>query len=532
MPTISLRKNELLMLLGKKIEDDFLGDKLAMLGNDVKEINEDVIHIEVSPNRPDMLSEEGVARALSQFLGIKPGLREYKVNGSDYRFKVEAEAKKLRPYVAVAVIQGINMDECYDSLMELHDKLCVTHGRNRAKVAIGLHDLAKVTFPITFTVRDNKFQFQALQMQEKKTIQEILLVHDKGKEYRHLVEKWKQYPLWIDKKGTVLSMPPIINSEDTKVTRNTRSLVIDVTGTDEKAVQQALAILCCAAADRGGKIYKVNEHPYLEPTKLAFDRGYCNKLLGLQLGESEVKKLLERMGFGYSAGKVLVPAYRADILHQMDLVEDIAIAYGYENFAAEIPKLATIAGENTRIKFQNIVADALVGAGMLEVLNYHLVSEEMQTKRMMIEKEVELVKNQKSTEYQSLRTWLLPGLLDVLRKNLHRAYPQKLFETGEIFENSVEIDKVAGVISESGADYTKVRQTVDFLLRGLGVEGDYKEAEHKSFIPGRVAEIVTHGKVLGLLGELHPQVLENFGIQMPTVAFEFRMDLLEQMTKK
>ena len=527
MPTITLDKKDLLKQIGKKLSDDKLKDRISMLGTDLEQVTKKDITVEVFPNRPDMLSSEGFARALASFIGSKKGLRNYKVNKANYKAKVDKKTSKVRPFAIAAIVKGIKFDNAsIESLMQLQEKLHATHGRNRKKVSIGVYDLDTIKFPLTYTTKESSFRFTPLETNRELTLNQILNTHPKGRDYKHLLEEFKEYPIWIDAKGQVLSMPPIVNSEETKVNKKTKNVFIDVTGLDKRTVEQALNIVVTSLSDRGGKIYSIkvgNEtYPNLKPSKIKLNLGYLNKVLGLNLKDKDVKSLLSRMGLEYKKPFVFVPAYRVDIISEIDLVEDIAIAYGYENFNPEIPNVATVGEEDSFEKFKDKMADILVGFGLLEANSYNLSSKKIQNKIMNTNVSLVELENALSSEYNVLRAWMIPSLLEVLSKNKHYELPQKIFEVGTVFTPK-EVSRLGVVLSDSKVDYTVIRQLLDALLSSLGLSYKVDEVKHDSFIAGRVARISVKGKKVAYLGEIHPSVLSNFGLENPVVAFELNL---------
>lgn len=529
MATITLNKKDVLKLIGRNISDKDL-EKASMMGTPVEDITANEITVEVFPNRPDLLSEEGFARALSSFLGVKKGLREYKVNNSNYKFKIDPKVKKVRPCVAQAVVKDIKLDsDVVNSLMKLQEKIHMTHGRNRKKVSMGLYDLDKVQFPLTYTTKPIDFKFQPLDMEEKLSLHEILEKHPKGIEFGHLLEGFKEYPVWLDANNKVLSMPPIINSEDTRVTIETKNLFIDSTGTDQNAVELAINIIVAACSDRGGKVYQVNNFPSMKPKSMKLDLNYVNKLTGLDVKQNQVKTLFERMGLGVKGNTVLIPAYRSDIIGQVDLAEELAIAYNYDNIKPEIPNISTIGEEDSFEKFKRRVAETLVGLGLLEANTYHLINSEDQTKKMNFEFKLVKLKNSLSREYDSLRAWLIPSLMMVLKNNRHREYAQNIFEIGRVFKDGEEISRVAVLLSSVNVGFTEIKQILDSLALSLGVKFNLKETEHKSFVAGRVARVSCKGKEIAYIGEIHPKCLENFELEMPVAALELNLSELRKV---
>ncbi len=259
MPTVEFSFSELQEFLGKRFKPEELKDKISMLGVDLEKIDNEKVVMEIFPNRPDLLSIEGFSRALKGVLDIEHGLKEYLLKESNVKLFVDDSVKNVRPYVVAAVVKNVSIDEPFLlSLMDIQEKLHMTHGRNRRKVAIGIHDLSKIEQPFTYkAVKPSEISFVPLDMRDKMNLSEILAKHPKGRDYAFTLDGKEKYPIILDKNKNVLSFPPIINGELTRVTEKTKGLFIDITGTDENAVKLALNIIVTAIADRGSEIYSV-----------------------------------------------------------------------------------------------------------------------------------------------------------------------------------------------------------------------------------------------------------------------------------
>lgn len=259
MPTIEFSFEELCNFLGRNYQPEELKDKISMLGVDLEKIDKESIIMEIFPNRPDLLSIEGFSRALSGILNVETGLKNYPVHDSKVKLFVEKSVEGVRPYISAGIVKNVEIDENFlISLMNIQEKLHLTHGRNRNKVAIGVHDFSKVKAPFFYkAVKPKEISFVPLDYAEKLNLEEILKKHPKGIEYAFTLEGKERYPIILDKDENVLSFPPIINGELTRVTSNTKELFIDVTGLDENSVEKALSILVTAIADRRGEIYSV-----------------------------------------------------------------------------------------------------------------------------------------------------------------------------------------------------------------------------------------------------------------------------------
>ena len=288
------------------------------------------------------------------------------------------------------------------------------------------------------------------------------------------------------------------------------------------------------SSDSSKKKLNGKKSPRLDVEELKFDIVRINKILGLELSKAEIKLFLSKMGYGFEKGKVIVPCYRTDVLGQADLAEDVAIAYGYENFKAKIPNISTIAQENKFEQFKNKVAEILIGFGLIETNTYNLTSREIQEKQMRMSGEklsLLEIENALNEEYDVMRAWMIPSLLEVFKNNKQYEYPQKIFEIGEVFTPK-QISRVAVILADKFTNYTKIKQILEYLLCSFGVNYEIKETNHKSFISGRVGRVYVNGTAIAYLGEIHPQVLNNFSIDVPSSAFELNLTELFRILKK
>jgi phenylalanyl-tRNA synthetase beta chain len=489
MPTITINRKVLDKVIGKKLSEDKLKNRISLLGTDLESMDDEEIIVEIFPNRPDMLSEQGFGRALSSFIGVNTGLKKYKVKSSGEKVIVSKEMKNVRPYTVCAIIKNLKLDdEKIRELIQIQEKLHITFCRKRKKAAIGIYPLEKIKMPIYFCARPpEKIVFRPLEWKKAINAKQILEQHPTGIEYKHLVKGLKKYAIFHDANNQILSFTPVINSHYTgKITDTTKEAFVEVSGFDLHTANYVLNILVTAIADMGADIYsmevvypdKTLVRPNLNPRKMKVNLNYINRWLGLNLTEKELKKLLERMGYGYENKTALIPAYRPDVIHQVDLAEDVAIAYGYENFKPEIPSKATTAKEDDFEKFRKKTSYILTGLNMLETSSYHLSNKDIQFKMMNLKADnyVELA-NSKSEEYNIMIYKMLPSLMQILKENTHNEYPQNIFESGYVFkldektETGVkEINRVAAVLCNNDADYTKIRQVLDYLLRSLGLD--------------------------------------------------------------
>lgn len=532
MPIITLNYEDLESLIGKKIDKKILLDKLSMIGASVERIEGNEIAVEIFPDRPDMLSVEGIARAMRNFLGIERGIKRYSVKLSNILINVEKNIKKIRPYIAGAVIKKVKLnDQAISSLMEMQEKLHFSIGKDRKKMAIGVHDLDKVKPPFIYKgIKPHEVKFIPLGKNMEMDLDEILEKHEKGRAYAHLVKKKEYYPIILDKNGNVLSFPPIINGQLTAVTEDTKNIFVEVTGIDLKAVIHAINIVSTSLAERGEKIEQVKimngENfitPDLTPQKNFLDLRYVEKIVGLK-DEVKIFDALEKMGHEIKkeGNKIVVysPAWRVDILHPIDLIEDIAIGYGYEKFEETLPTSMTFGSFYSYEKIHY----TMVGLGFNEVLTLSLSSREKEFEKMNIKGNAVEIKNPISKEHSILRCSLIPSLLEILSKNKHNDLPQQIYEIGEIVyfdgKRAKQVTKLAGVKIDAKTGFTECKSIVEAILRNFGIGMKLKEKKHGSFIEGRCASIIYREKEIGYFGEIKPSVICNFELEYPIIAFE------------
>jgi len=542
MATITLDKKEFEKHVKFNAE---IETKISMLGTPVEKVDEESISIDVSPNRPDMLSFQGFMRSFLQFIGKKTGLKEYKIHKpeKDFEVKIDASVNEVRPFTACAVVKNLKFDDNkIKEIIDIQEKIHTTLGRSRKKIAIGIYPLEKIKLPIKYLALNPKeIKFIPLESDREMDGLQILSSHPTGREYAHLLEGKKKFPIFVDATGEILSMPPIINSHKTgKITETTKEVFIECSGFDFKTLNKTLNIVVTILADIGGEIYSMNLKypnkpqvtPDLKPEKMKLNLENVNKLLGLSLKEAEIKKLLEKMGYSYNKGSVEIPAYRIDVLHEVDLIEDIAIAYGYDNFSPEIPEIATIGEEDKKQVLAGKIAEILVGLGFLGVSSYHLISEDMLKKAGKSEKLEKIQVRDSKTDFTILRQDLSCSLFKVLAENIDSEYPQKICEVGKIFKRNEKSgtgieEKTQLACFSIPCNFTQIKQVLEYLGRMLNLQFSLKETEHPYYIPGRTGKIILKDKEIGVIGEIHPKILKNLHLKMPLAGFELCVDGLE-----
>jgi len=538
MPVISLSFDYLERLTGADRED--ILKRLPMLGSDIERIEEDHVDVEFFPNRPDLFSVEGVARALRGFMGLETGLAIYRVTPSGMKFTVDPALAPIRPFLGSAVIRNVSFDEeSILSVMGLQEALHWAVGRGRSKVAIGIHDLDAVTPPFHYVASERTRRFVPLDFDEEMSLEEILLRHPKGRAYAAIVDRYPLFPLITDDLGRVLSFPPVINGELTRVSTKTKNLLLDTTGTEERAVRTAVTILCTAMVEAGADIESVQigdmSWPDLSPVTRYVRADEGNRLLGTGLSQPEMAELLQKMRYGAEpAGdgilRVRVPCYRADIMHDWDVFEDVAIAYGYERFPAAISATFTIGRPNPVNSLAGIIRQVLAGLGFIEVIPFTLSNEQVMFYRMQrpVSPSVLRVMHPITEDHTLVRSDLLPLLLEICQLNRHRELPQRIFCVGDVVEQGITYQRMAWVSLHPGADFSEALGTADAICRELSLPYEAEESGDSAFIDGRRGVLGICGRQAGVFGEIHPAVLNAFEIEHPVAAMELDLRVLPE----
>ncbi|WP_296789539.1 phenylalanine--tRNA ligase subunit beta [uncultured Methanobrevibacter sp.] len=546
MPVITFKYQDL-KDLGIDMEKDELIDTLPMMSSDIEDYDDEEIKVEFFPNRPDNLSVEGVARSFKGFIGQEIGFPDYKVISSGEYVTVDSDVAAIRPYIGFAKID--NVDFTGDKLkyiMDFQENLHWVIGRDRKKVAIGIHnaDVVEAPFKYIATPKDAN-AFVPLEKDFEMTPDEILTKHDKGVDYAHLIEDFDKYPLILDKDDNVLSMPPIINGELTKIKEDTNNIIVDVTGTDERAVNQALNIICSSFAEVGGQIKSMEVRyedktittPDLTAQEMNVHVDTANELIGgTDLNAEDIKGLLLKARFDAeilndNELKVLIPAYRVDILHEVDIVENIAVQYHINEINAELPDINTVAYENNWFKAESTIREVMIALGFQEIMSLMLTNEEAHYEKMNQEEKPHVqVARPITIDRTMIRTSLINSLMEFLEDNKHEDLPQKIFEIGDVLylddtkENkTVASKKLAGLICHSTANFTEIKSVVTSVLSNLGYSMEISDSENKTFISGRAADVTgsaQNGSVKGFFGEVSPEVITNFTLDYPVIAFE------------
>lgn len=575
MPKIEVNEKLFFNLLGTRYDYDMLEDRLtcgkaelderpdAALPEDQR-VNDDqrVIKIELNDtNRPDLWSTAGIARQLrlhkdgkatdySNFISTKDKL----VDCGNRIVTVDPQLKNIRPYMIAFIISGKPIDEpMLLDIIQTQEKLCWNFGRKRRTVSMGVYRSAMIQWPVHYKAVDpDTTSFVPLQCESPMTCRQILSDHPKGKEYGWILKDAPLFPLLTDDKGEVMSMAPIINSATLGAVQvGDSDLLVEMTGSDMTSLLLSANIVACDFADAGYTILPCKvEHPYdtgfgktivapfyfQEPATASLAE--VNRLLGSQLTAEQATTALERMGNTVSVEgdklTVQIPPYRNDFLHQVDIIEDVMMGMELSFFPPEKPRDFTIGRLSPVTLFSRKAKSLLVGLGYQEMIFNYLGSGKDYIQKMNINGgSVIEISNPMSENYQFVRPSIIPSLLGAETGSGNAVYPHKIFEIGKVaFLCNEEVTgtrtrQSLGFLTAAGdANFNTAASEVATILHFLDHQYTVTESADPRFIPGRQANIMVKGKVVGIFGEVHPAVLENWAITVPCVAGELDIEEL------
>ncbi len=539
MPTITVSKKDLENLIGKELFIEELQDKLSLVKGEIKDFEGDEFKIELADtNRPDLWCAEGIARQL------KSQISNLKSQKTESQIFVDAELENIRPYIGGFVAKDIKIDEStLAGLIQTQEKLADGFGRHRKNISIGFYRASQITFPLFYkAVEQESYKFVPLDSNTPKNLKEILESHPKGVEYGSILKGFARFPMFVDKNNKVLSLPPIINARDIgELKIGDSEILCEVTGTDLEGVLLILNILSYNLFDRGAKIIPIKvEYPYQTPLgksiitpydfneKFVVKKSEFEKLLGMKLNIDEIARILKNMGYKLQVTsdelEVDCPSYRKDIMHSVDVIEDFAIGKGYDTFGTESISFFTVGKPAPIESTLNKVRDIMIGSGFEEIMSNILTqkSEVRSQKSEIIE-----IENYMTETYSVLRNTLIPSLLNVEAHSPKATYPHRIFEIGEVVVKDEKADlrsrtfyNLGVLLAHPGASFSEIHSFLEILSKYLNFTYVFEKANSLSFIKGRVANITVNGKEKGIIGEIHPQVLENWGIRMPVSVFE------------
>ncbi len=577
MPTISIEQKLLRQLLSRNgIEHDIekMANELPLLGTDIDTCDEQTLDIEIFPDRPDLLSGETLAKAIRPFLYGAMSEPELDVEIGPVKMTVDSELEHIRPVILGAIVRNVETgksaeekDEFIKALMDHQEKLHFALGRGRRRASIGVHDLSKISPPFHVKAMPSSTSFSPLASTEEMTLDQILTSHPKGIDYAHLLKDMNVYPIIFDSNNEVLSFPPIINGNQTTVSHSTSDFFIDVTGWDRRACESSLMLIALQLAERGGRIESVEvtgfdgsvEHlPQSTPLEHQVTERLLDGLLGRSLNDDEISTAINRMGGRYlgrnkaseitnstvtkmsdiiegdTVLRFAMPRWRFDILHPVDLVEDVAIGHGYEDLGTDVPKAPLTAIPRSDNHIRRRLRESLQGLGLMQIQSLTLSNDfdQFEAMRWPPMGEVTRITNPITIDHTLLRQYLLPGLFRLMASNRHHDLPQAVYELGSVIRDHTNSERFAFLVAEQGGGFAAIRGRIQALLNDLG-STDYiiepLSGEMGPWLAGRCAKVVINGVHVGCFGEIDPAVSHQYELSVPLNGAEFDISALQSV---
>ena len=596
MPTITVNRDALFKALGRTFTDEEFDNLCFEFGIELDEVtsekdmfeaeqkksgehlSKDVLYkIEVAANRYDLLCLEGLALALSVFLKTKkmPVFKAINVLPEEERqLIVDPSVGRVRPYGLSAILSGINFtDDTLKGFMELQDKLHNNICRGRKLVSMGTHDLDTVKGPFYYKAMKRKdIHFVPLNRTEEVDGDGLLtLLKDDPKlgKYLHLIEKSDEFPVMLDSNNVIMSLPPIINSQHTKMTLNTHNVLIDITGLDYTKCNIVLNTLVAMFSVYCKEPFTVEEvkvttekevklYPDLTPRVFKADVEYLRTITGIKdISPEDILSNLQKMELD---GKVLnekeievtVPITRSDILHQCDIAEDLAISYGYNNITKQVTQTLCYGKQQPYNKLSDMFRHEMAMGGYVEFLTMALLSEKDLYTNMLKAPDDKSAKIFYSSckEFEYMRSSLIPGILKSIEANKANQLPYKIFEISDVVITDKENEVGAVNRRELCFAYTNnvssmeiVQGMVDLLMKKIGlvfmekndVKKRYviKQSNDPAFFEDRQAEIFIQNDIkIGIYGIIHPKVLKNFNIKNPVTLCQIDLQTVMDLILK
>ena len=540
MPNVSFNTKYFMNLVGDGLDLKKVSDLLYKIGFEVENADDKEIKIEVTANRPDLLGAVGMSRALRCFqLREKSFIHSIKGSKPALCITVDPSVDGYRPYISGMVVKGISFnDESLSDMFSFMDKFCDTFGRMRRKLAIGVHNLDSINGNITYSISKDE-SMQALRERKPLRYSDIMRQNEKGIKYSYTINQKKGYPILKDSLGAIAFIP-IINSDRTKLSEGTKNLFIDITGISEYLVYKTADMLASIFIEMGGNVEKIEVrrknaepkiYPIMEHRQMSVSLKKLEDEIGVKMDFNSAITLANKMGYSavFINGNIrfTIPEYRLDILNEQDLIEDIAIAYGYDYIRPVGVQSINAGAIDPKGAIFEKVSDIFVGLGFSESMNSYLTNSATNFTKMLRRKDMKeavTISDAKSTNIEILRTSLLPSLLSNLALSKHEKMPQKIFELDMVFHvknrQPIEAYHVAAVSLDSASNFNQSKSVITALMSALGVKFEVKNADDPSFINGRCAAVIINGKQAGIFGEIHPEVLYNFEIEEPAIALE------------
>ena len=538
----------------KRLENWFPGisvnqliDALPFIALDIESVTDSEIRIEYNPNRPDFGSDHGIARALRGYLGIEIGVPKFNLTRTNnYKILSDSTKNLSRPFITGLVAKNRRLDDPdIRQLSGLQDDLHDGIGRKKIKASIGIYPLSDIKFPLKYTSVSSDFSFTFMNGSSATTVAELLNNRPPGTKYHKLQKKsGGNYSALLDKSNQLISIPPLVNCVSRTNEPGVSNLFIEATSVDRKLAEDIIAILAATVYDIGFTLHSVvvetpeaiNYSPNLKSSQMVITTNQVNATLGTKLSTEEIMMSLRRCRLDARAVKkdhrniiCTIPRYRVDIIDKIDIVDEVATGYGINNLIPSIP-LSNISGNlNLLSRYLGIIRVTMVGLGFLEVNNFSLINKNIQFDYMGVEWQPDkalTVEGAQNVGLDNLRDSLLPSLMQNLSRNIHEAYPQKIFEIAKVFSNETNREQwhLAVLLAATKSNFTEAKSVLQGLLESSFAKEIKTEPGKRSyFTDGRCARVITDSEWIGELGEISASARDSFKLRVPVAGFEINL---------
>ena len=555
MPTVTVSRAALFKAIGKEFTDEEFEDLCFEFGIELDEVtseqqlfeneqqksgahlsNEVLYKIEVAANRYDLLCLEGLALALKVFLEKEPMPVFKPLNvlpENERQLIVEPSVEEVRPIGLAAILRGINFtNDTLKGFMELQEKLHNNICRGRKLVSMGTHDLDTIKGPVYYRALPKKeINFIPLNRTEAVDgdgLMNLLKEDPKLGKYLYLLDGFDKYPVMMDSNNVIMSLPPIINSQHTKMTLDTHNVFIDITGLDYTKCEIVLNTLVAMFSVYCKDPFTVEEvkvvttrnneanlYPNLNPRVFKADVEYLRTISGIHdIVPEEILKCLKKMELD---GKILnekeievtAPITRSDVLHQCDIAEDLAISYGYNNITKKITPTNCYGRQQPYNKLADLFRHEMAMGGYVEFLTMALLSEKDLYTNMLKKPDDLSAKIFYSSckEFEYMRSSLIPGILKSVEANKANQLPYRIFEISDVvlIDKNNEVGaanrrKLCFAYANTVSSMEIVQGMVDLLMKKIGLVFQEKDDVKKrytikpsndpAFFEDRQAEII------------------------------------------
>lgn len=554
MVYVYAKQSQINRYVGKDLSVLEIEETLKDLGMDIKGCSDEKdpeLKVEITAEKIDMVSVAGIGRAIKYYRGLSKKLPTYDIVKGKNKVIVDKSAALARPKTVCVILRDVNMtQELLDEMIEIQEKIHESFGRNRKKASIGIYPCDEFKFPVTFTgEKPENIIFHPLEAEGEMSGLEILEKHETGKKFAHLLAENDLFPVFRDSDSKVLSMPPIINSNDTgRVDLTHKDLFIEISGFNLTYLDNLLKVLTTTFLEFGAKAETVlveysdsdNYELNLDNSEDKVSLDYINSLIGIKVDSKQIKDLALKVMFEVSEVNgdeitFLIPPYRCDIWHDSDIADDIARAYGYNNIVPSFPAISTIGSTLEISDFKDRLTTTMVNFGFLELYSYILTSTKTQFNKFGFDEpdcDFEKLIDSEDQGLNMTRVRILPEVLESLHINRKNKYPQKVFENGFTIQKDESCDTKArneghmcSVIADPKSNYTQIKGVFDTFMKMNGIPFEVVSDDTIPFlIPGRSAKVLVKGIEVGFIGEVHPKILDSFGLLVPCSAYEINVE--------